>query len=161
MENNEKEKSIKSEILDKIESGRVKMKPRAVFILKIAGLSTIVILLAFFAVFLISFAFYVNKFPLMLILISLILILLIEALMHRIKFSYRKPVVYTLLLVLLSAVLLGFILHITPFHSKVSCFCHKNSLPIISNLYDRYELGNNASEGCGCGACKGYPRELK
>jgi hypothetical protein len=142
---------MKEEILEKIKSQKIKMKPKIAFALRIFGIIAIIVLLAVFAIYLISFILYTNHFSWMLILIALIFIFLIEILMREFRFTYRKPIIYSLILVLLIVILCGFIVHTTPFHSRISCLCHQYQVPIISSLYNQYEKADIPR--CNCGSC--------
>ena len=154
------ENSIKSKILREIKSGDLKMKPKIVFIFKIVSLIIVASLLVLFLIFLISFGFYANKLPWGLLVIILILFTLVEILIYKFKFGYHRPIMYSLALILLIIILAGFVVHTTPLHDKVSCFCNKNQVPIIGDLYEKY-IEDDIVPTCNCGNCNHFPQELK
>jgi hypothetical protein len=119
--------NIKESILEKIESGRVSMRPRFQFTLKIIALSVVTFLVLIISLFIIAFisfsirishhesllgfgpkgimAFFLF-FPWLLLALDVGLICLLEWLLRKFRFGYRFPVLY-LLLVLFGIVIIS------------------------------------------------------
>ena len=109
--------SISEKVLGKISSGQIKMRPRAIFILKIIAVILAVFFAAIFVVFLISFIVFslrssglwflpglgfrglgilFNSLPWLLIFITVVSVIVLELLIRRFSFSYRRPLVYSI-----------------------------------------------------------------
>lgn len=159
--NNQEQKSIKERILEKIKRGEVKMRPRIFFILK-----AILIILGFFlffgfSVFLLSFIhfhlrasglWYLPRFglrgffvffrflPWILIFLSLILILILEILAKRFSFVWRRPILYSLLIIIFIVLIFGFFIEKTPFHSKLFFQARQGRLPLMTPIYREFGM---------------------
>jgi len=141
--NNSKEKnSIKDKILSEIKKGDIKMHPKFTYALKAIFVIVAVLILVAIMIFLMSFIVFslenngaqfligsgfvgilylMHSLPWVLIIIILIAIVLIETLIKRFKFAYRRPLIYSLLTVLIAGVACGFLMHHESFHRGVSC----------------------------------------
>lgn len=156
MNDKKNQKSLKETLLEKIKSGEMKMRPRAYFILKtilIVGGSLLVGGLAIFLISFISFhlrlsgiwylpgfgfrglGIYLRLLPWFLIFISLFLILILEILAKRFSFVWRRPIVYSLLLIIVVALIGGFIITKTSFHPGLFLQAKQGKLPLIGPVY--------------------------
>lgn len=115
------EKDIKNYILDKIKRGDIKKIPKFIFDLKKILWASFAFIIFLIILFLGSFILFVlqfsglmslpnfgifgfqllmGNFPWILLSLFLILILVLEALVSRYKFSYKKPLIYSFLIVI-------------------------------------------------------------
>ncbi|MCX6729920.1 MAG: hypothetical protein NT058_00240 [Candidatus Portnoybacteria bacterium] len=142
MNSNQEKNSIKDRILNEIKKGDIKMHPKFTYALKAIFVILAVLILIAIMIFLMSFIvfslenngaqflvgsgiggvlFLMHSLPWVLILIILIAILLIESLIKRFKFAYRRPLIYSLLVVLVAGVACGLLMHHESFHRGISC----------------------------------------
>jgi len=155
----EKINSIKEKIISEIKSGKIKMRPRLYFWLKILIFTLGVIIFSIIALFLISFVFFslnLNggwlltgfgfpgikylfiSIPWLLVIIVLIFIFLVELVIANFRFAYRRPLVYSLALLLLFAIVGGFFVHKTSLHQRLLLSAEKEELPILGPIYINY-----------------------
>lgn len=150
-------------IIEKIKKGEIKMKPKWHFALKtlLVILSTIVASL--FILYLISFIFfslrlsglwYLPKFgfrglgpllfslPWLLLLSAILLIVVLEILVRRFSFVYRRPILYTVLGIIILVLLGGFLINKTHMHPALFQRAEKGHLPIVGPMYRGYGMPN-------------------
>lgn len=147
--------TIQEKIVQKIEQGRVAMRPRWHFVLRavLAVLGVILVLLT--GLYLVSFVVFVARttdigflpafgwrgmgqflysLPWIVIGFALVFVLVLEVLVRRYAFAYRRPLLYTvvggLLLVGLGGTALAYY---TPIHGQA------HRLPIALPMYEHYE----------------------
>lgn len=159
MENNEKQKTIKENILATIKNGQVKMRPRWHFALKavlaVLGLVILflaVLYLASFIIFVLRqtgvlfmpafgwpgwFAFF-SHLPLFLIFLVIFFIITLELLVRHYAFAYRRPLLYSALGIFVLAVCGSIVLANTPFHGGVSKYADDNKDTIVGKFYVQY-----------------------
>jgi len=146
-----KNQNIKKNILEQIQRGEISMKPKIFFVLKSFAVAFGLIIGTLIALFLFSFiiftlkgsgALYLPDFggrglfllllaiPWLLIVATLALVALLETLARKFAFVYRKPVVYSVLGILLIVVFAGSAIASTPIHKKVYDRAHEKSLPL-------------------------------
>lgn len=164
MNNDEKKNLIETNILEKIKSGKLKMRPKMYFILKNIVFVALIVILSAIVVYLISFIVFaldingawlltsfgvegvislILSLPWLLILIVLLSMVIIEACIRSFKFTYHRPLIYSILGIFTLAIVLGFCLHLTPLHSKLcSCLEDEESKSIICPLYRNYRTIN-------------------
>lgn len=159
MEN--RSKNIQEDILKAIESGKVKMKPRWHFLLKSALLGLGVILVVLALLYMSSFIFFVLKLngvwflpsfgsgetvtfllslPWLLILVAILFIILLETLVRKYSFGYRRPLIYTALAALVLAVGGGVLIALTPLHNTLLLSAREGRLPITGALYKAFDI---------------------
>jgi hypothetical protein len=162
--------SIKDDVLNRIKKGEIKMKPKIYFVLR-----PILFLLALIVIFLViiyfvSFIFFVFKInagsalfgfglrgaeslflslPWLIILVLLVFVLVFEALLIHYKFAYRRPVLYSLLGIIILFLLTGFVIHCTSFHANLYSINKEHGLPAIGALYNRYDKVDFKGIFCG------------
>lgn len=128
MEQNNNSQSVKERVLSAIKSGKAKMRPRWHFVLRgillatgamIAGL--LLLYLASFIVFsmrqtgawfapafgLPGWFSFLRHVPWILIALSVIFIAVLEVLVRRYSFAYRRPLLYSVLVIVLIAIVAG------------------------------------------------------
>lgn len=154
MKNND---SLKNKVLAKIKRGEVKMRPKYQFVLK-SFLYFGGVVFAFVAlVYLVSFALYLlrqtgtfylpsfgwrgifpflSSFPWGLALLGLVLILILEILSRNYSFVYRKPFIYSILVVVLVIGTGSFLIDRTAFHPQLHDYFQKHRVPPFRHLYE-------------------------
>ena len=168
--NNSQKSLITGKVLEKIKSGRIKMRPKAHFVLKtvLAALGFILIIL--FVLYLISFivftlrmsgiwfapgfGFYGVKIflfslPWLLILIAIILIIVLEILVKYFSFAYRRPILYSVLGIITLALLGSFVISQTKIHPYLFQKAQERNLPVAGKFYRDFGAGKfrNAHRG--------------
>lgn len=139
---NEKDKkpSLEKNVMDAINSGRVRMRPRWKFVLSgtLAALGTLILIftllfIASFAIFTLrqSGALFVPVFgmqglfaffaalPLILIVLLILFVAILEILVQRYRVGYRTPLLVSVLAILLIVVLGGYALERTRIHEEL------------------------------------------
>ena len=159
--NNQEQKSIQERVLEKIKSGEVKMRPKIYFVLKTILIIGGVFLILGFIIFLISFihfhlrasglwylpAFgfrgfcaYLRLLPWFLIFLSLVLILILEILAKRFSFVWRRPMLYSLLIIIFVVLIGGFIIGKTTFHPRLFFQAREGKLPLMAPIYREFGM---------------------
>jgi hypothetical protein len=151
--------TLSDKVVGEIKDGQVKMKPRFYFIFKAVSFD-VTLLFAFLAtVFLISFIIFVvhgngtwflfgfgwpgikmflTSFPWLLATIALVLLVLMEILVHRLGFAYRRPLIFSMLGVLGAGLAAGIFVATTPLHEGAFQSAQESTLPVAGALYRNY-----------------------
>ncbi len=160
-QNNDQNSNTKDKILDQIKEGRIKMKPRVFFVAKtvIFILSTVVVLL--FLIYLSSFIVFslrvsgalflpifsflgirvlLVSLPWLLIFLTIFLIILLEIFAERISFIYKKPVIYSLLAIIVMILVAGFVIGFSSLHVQLLSNAKEGRLQFMSPLYSDYGM---------------------
>ncbi len=158
MTNNDKS-SIHASVLSAITNGTVRMRPHWHFVVRSLGLALGVLCLGVLGIFLISFIVFalhqsgvwfvppfgmlgigvlLRSFPWLLVVIALVAVVVLEALVRRYAFAYRKPILYSSLGIILVVLLGGFALAQTPVHRLMFQRAQTHALPIAGPLYRDY-----------------------
>lgn len=148
--NDQPELSIKREVMDAIKNGRVHMRPRWHFVLlsvlfAIAVAIVVIILLYVVSLFIFILhdtgAWFVPAFggrgwfsfirsvPWLLIALSLVFVGLLEIFLRRYALIYRKPLLVSLLGVIIVITAGGFLVASTPLHRQLYWYARHNELP--------------------------------
>jgi len=156
MNNEENKQSISEIVAAKIKSGEIKMKPKFYFAFKIFLLAAGLFLLTFAALFLVSFImFYLrvngifaspaanfwglrvlfSSLPWVLILLVVLLIATSEIFAKHFSFVYRKPVLYSVLAIILIILVGGFIIDRTNFHLNLFLKARSGNLIFAGPIY--------------------------
>jgi len=151
--------TIKYKILKEIGEGRGKITPRYVFLLRKILLFLAIILLSLILFFLISLLVYsiqesqlnllfglglrglkifLISLPWILITIIGLLFFTVHKLLREKGSGYHKPVLYTLLIVLIISIGGGFAIAKSPMHQKIAEAAARNNLQKVSNIYNNY-----------------------
>jgi hypothetical protein len=169
-DNNSQKSLITGKVLEKIKSGRVKMRPKAHFVLKTALVALGFILIILFLLYLISFivftlrmsgiwfapgfGFYGIKIflfslPWLLILIAIILIIVLEILVKYFSFAYRRPILYSILGIIALVFLGSFVINQTKIHPCLFQKAQERNLPVAGKFYRDFGAGKfrNAHRG--------------
>jgi hypothetical protein len=156
MSNNKQNTDIKKKILEKIQSGQVKMRPKWQFVLKAALLIIGIIFIVLVLLYLTSFTFFILRqtgiwflpafglkglgslfvsLPWFLVLSGLMFILLLEAAARRYAFAYRRPLLFSVIVLILLVLITSFAISKIGFHQKLFMQARENHLPIAGRLY--------------------------
>jgi len=158
------EEEVKENVLDEIKSGHIKMRPRWHFILgavlAILGICIIGLVLLFLGSFILfsmrqtgsffapSFGFrgwfvFLRTIPWILVLLALLFVIVLEVLVRKYSFTYRKPLLYSVL-ALVALVLLGsFLFSLAPFHRQIFDFSRRHrgeGPPFVGEFYRGFGL---------------------
>ncbi|MFN3188420.1 MAG: hypothetical protein ACK42D_02660 [Candidatus Paceibacteria bacterium] len=148
--------NLKYKIIEKIKAGQVAMKPKWYFVLQTFLWVASLLLVAMIAVYLLSFVFFVLyrsglwyapsfgwsglvffvvSWPWLLIILVGFFLLLLYLLVTHFAFSYKKPLVYSLLGVVLFVIGISSFIQYTMIHDRIHSFSVRHQLPGFSPLY--------------------------
>ncbi len=167
--NNEPQKSpLVDKVLNKLENSQVKMRPKAYFILKTVLIALAIIVVTLFALYLTSFIvfalrasglWYLPKFgfsgigalitllPWLLIFIAALLIVVMEILVKYFSFAYRRPILFSMLGIILLVLLGGLLIDKTQFHADLFQKAQERRLPIAGELYRNLGTSEDVHRG--------------
>lgn len=140
--------NISQKVIEKIKAGKVKMKPRVLFIFQAIALvllAGVALILAVFGTSFIAFALKVKGYSDFLIAITLAVALfavLALALAKKFPIFYKKSLLLGLAIILISVVMVSLAVFLTPLHQTIMNYTQLKNIPIISPMYQC---------GCGCG----------
>lgn len=147
---------IKNNIIHKIKAGEVQMVPRWQFVLKALLLALSVIIVGMLSVYCLSFVlfalhetgvwfapgfglagllFFLMASPWMLISLVGVFLLVLYFLVTRYSFSYRKPLVYSLIGVVLFVTAVSSFIQYTAMHARINAFAERHEVPGLAPLY--------------------------
>lgn len=149
-------KSIHEHVAGAIRTGTVKMRPRWYFILQglLFALGAIIVILL--ALFVSSFIIYMlqqtgvavvpgfglrgwysfaRHLPWLLVVLSLAFTLIVEVLVRRYSFAYRRPLAYSVVGVIGIVIAGGFVLAHTSVHPRLMLYAQQHRLPFGERLY--------------------------
>ena len=154
--NENENKKLKDSVLEKIETGKINMKPRFYFVAEVTALIVVAILTLLTSSLLVSFiifsliasgklfllgfgvrgllTFFV-LFPWSLLIVEIIFIILLEWLIKKFKFGYRSSLTRLVFVILLISIALSVVIIITPFHNILQNRAEQRNLPIIGSYY--------------------------
>lgn len=156
---NDEVNSIKDNILKSIEMGQVKMKPKWHFVLSAILLFVGVVWAVLVLVYIISFIIFVlhqtgawfvpgfglhgwqeflMSFPWLIVLLAVLFIVILEILVRKYSFGYRKPLLFTTVGVLVFVVGGGYVVAQTSFHRGLFDQSIEEHLPIAGGFYKQY-----------------------
>ncbi len=148
--------NIQDNILKKIKAGEVDMKPKWHFMLRTGMLVFGVIVVALLSIYLLSFlfffmnqsgltqafgfgfrgiSFFVMSSPWLLIGASAGFLVLLYFLVKQYSFSYRRPLVYSMVGVVFLVLLGSWFIQTTMTHHKVGSFLERHEVPVFSPMY--------------------------
>lgn len=155
----EKNSGVSAEVLRRISEGRVLMRPRWHFVLKTVLMTLSILIISIALLYVLSFVLFVSRIsggmlapsfgvrgvglfllslPKAFVLLSILFIVVLEILVRKFAFSYRRPLLYTLLLigvfVLGGTVMVSF----AGVHERVFRFAETNGVPIVGPMYKGY-----------------------
>jgi len=148
--------NFKQNILKKIKSGEVDMKPRWHFVLKsllfILGIVTVTLVIIYLLSFILftlrqsgvgfaplygfrGISIFAMSSPWLLIASAGAFVTVLYILITRYSFSYQKPLVYSLVGVILFTLLGSLLIHQTNIHPRLQQLSERNNMPIFTPLY--------------------------
>ncbi len=158
---------LTEKIINKIKVGEVKMKPKIYFILKTVFIVLSIVVAALFVLFLTSFIFFslragagpelktvrpgglmpghglkgmfifIRSLPWLLIIACLLLIAIMEIMVKKFSFTYRKPILYSLIIIIALVLSVSWFVSRTGFHQNIFLKSQKVPWPVIENFYQR------------------------
>lgn len=156
---NDKQSNIKKMVLDRIINGDIKKVPKFVFSIKALLFFLAIIIVSAFVIFLTSFVIYAlqvsdllflpkfglkgievlfRNLPWLLILLVLFFILILEILVTRYSFAYRRPLLYSSLGIIFLVVIISFFVRQTLIHEKIYGDIQCKESSIVKSFYDIY-----------------------
>lgn len=151
---------LKDEVLNKIRTGDVHMKPKSYFALKIILLAFVAALVVIVAAWLVSFIIFSLNiserstllgfgwrgvrtflwlFPWRLLLVEIVLIALLGTLIRYFRFSYQSPMLYSLLGGMILSGLLALVMNSGAVQEALLQQHRQSNLPLIGSMYERVE----------------------
>lgn len=159
-----KSNNIKKDVLSRIKSKEVLMRPRWHFILKSALFVSGIGILLLTLIYLMSFVLFVLResgvlfvpvfgirgmftfvfsSPWILVLLATIFIVVLEILVQKYSFAYKKPLLYSVIGVVLVSLLGTGIMAKTLVHERLQQSADRGSLPLIGEMYRAYDREGN------------------
>jgi hypothetical protein len=149
-------KDIKDIVLEKIQTGKINMRPRFYFVLQVASLIVVAVVVLLISSLLFSFIIFsiitsgklfllgfgargfwifFILFPWPLLIIEVTLIILLEWLIKNFKFGYKSSLSRLVFAILLISIFVSVIIVITPLHSTLQNRAEQQNLPILGDYY--------------------------
>jgi len=146
----------KHKILEKIKNKEVKMRPKSYFVLRTTLYILGIILTFLFAIFLASFIVFslqisgasqfpalglrglipfLVAFPWVLVIFALIFIIILQIFAKKFSVVYKKPLLYSILGIIVFVLLVSFAIANTPFHRTLFRSAQEGKLPIMGPMY--------------------------
>lgn len=148
--------NFKQDILKKIKSGEVDMKPRWHFVLRSLLLILGIVIFVLLGIYILSFIFFfmqqsgvgfmplygfrgimmfVVNSPWLLIVFGVSALVILQLLVHKYSFSYRQPMVYTVAGVIILVLLGSYAIEKTLLHQRLQGLVEQNEIPVFGPLY--------------------------
>lgn len=155
---------IKEDILRKIKSGEVAMRPRWYFVLQTCLWSLGLLISFLIAIYLLSFVmfafresgimlaplfgfggivFLVVNSPWLLISLVLLFMMVLFLLSNHFSFSYRRPLIYSIIGISFLVILISSLLHTVSIHDRMFEFAERHRVPGMQPFY-RHQLDYEA-----------------
>lgn len=151
-------KKIEDKVKSLIQEGKIKMKPRWFFVLKSILKILFIVVLFLILVYFISFAnFIVNErivlnggpeyggwakflfgIPWLIIFLSFVMLFLLEVLVRKYSFVYRRPLVYSLFFIVFLIFIMGFMLIKLDKRKNVPRFGEDKNIPLFTPMHKYY-----------------------
>ncbi len=162
----EDQKQLRENILTRIQKGQAKMTPRWHFLLRAALFLFGFILIFLCALYLLSFTLFVldksqlwfvpqfgahgvfiffRSLPWLLLFIVLLFLIVLQILARRYSFSYQRPLLFSVLGILVLVIIGSSVIQKLRFHEGVSIYSRMHKLPFAAPMYERFELGEEQS----------------
>ena len=152
----ETNKNIKTHVLDRINGGKVSMRPRFYFVIKLFSLMAVALITLITSSFLVSFiifsivqsgrlfllgfgfkgaAIFFIMFPWTVLLVEILLLILLQWQIRQFRFGYRSSYATLLLIILCSSIGLSLLIEITPVHPIMMRNAERKNLPFVGDFY--------------------------
>ncbi len=157
METEKIQNDIRNQILEKIKSGEVNMKPKYYFIIKLMALALTVFLTFILSAMLVSYVLFSIKIsgqffllgfgakglyqffialPWFILAIDLVLIFILDWLLKSFRFGYNSSVMFLFVVTLVSITVLAYLINSTSFHRDMMIRAEGKKLPIAGGFYN-------------------------
>jgi hypothetical protein len=154
--NNQQENSISEKVINRIKGGGVRMRPKIFFVLRtiliVFGAFSLTLLILFFVSFIIfmmrasgtlflpsfgipGFKIFFVSLPWVLIFATFISIILVEIFAKSFAIVYRRPIVYSVVFIIVLVLLGGIIIERTRFHPSLFWQAQERRLPVMGGFY--------------------------
>ena len=147
--------NISQKVIEKIKAGKIKMKPKALFVFQgvfLIFLAGIAMILAVFGTSFIGFALKVKGYSDFLIAIVLAVVLFVVSawlLAKKFPAFYKRPLLLGLVIILISVAMVSLAVFLTPFHQTIMNYSQQRNVPLISPLYQCGCSHSSCSHICG------------
>lgn len=152
-------KTIHDNVLKAIEAGQVKMKPKWHFVVRTALLLVGTILLTLSILYVASFIIFImrqngllfvssygwhglnvliNSIPWLLVGMTIVFIVLLQILIKKYSFGYGKPLMYSVLAVIVIVIVGGMLLEKTSIHQGLFNEAENDRLPLFGGMYRQF-----------------------
>ena len=156
MKNKQENNSVAEKVLGKIKKEKIKMKPKIHFVFGTFLLMLGILVLVLFIPYLVSLIVFslrvsgvlflpkfglsgikmlLSSLPWLLISITVFLIVLLEIFARKFTFVYRRPVIYSLIIIIGIIFMGSFLIERTSLHSDLFWNAQGRSLPAIGTIY--------------------------
>lgn len=157
MEN--KKLSVRDDVISKIEQGEVKMKSKRYFVSKTVLIFGFTALFSLLALYTGSFIFFILEenailtlsnmgieglklailsFPWHLVVLVLSVTVLVEVMLKRFSFIYKRPLIYSMLAILLLVIVGSVVMGATSVHRSFFDLAEQDRLPVMGGLYRHF-----------------------
>ncbi len=151
-----KTNDLKQKVLDQIQKGQVKMRPRVFFLFQVIALSFLVILIFLISVLLVSYMLFLVKtngsllllgfgkrglyefflvFPWLILIVDILLLFFLDFLLKKFKFGYHSPIIYLFLGTMVVIVVSGSLPTFSSVHGNFMRKAEHQNLPIAGSFY--------------------------
>ncbi len=155
-DHNQIHNDLRENVLNKIREGKVHMRPKFYFLLKVIFLviiaaiifvtSTLFLSFMLFSIrvsgefFLLGFGWrglqsFILLFPWKTFLVFLMLLVVLEKVVKRFKFGYRSPLVYLVVSIIALILAAGIIIGMTSLHTALFRRAKQDHLPVVGDYY--------------------------
>ncbi len=165
-EENTQQNNITNDILQKIKTGQVSMRPRYHFVIKLVALAITIFVTFILSSFIVSYVIFSIKtsgqtslldfgprglyhfilaLPWFILVADVLLITFIDWLLKSFRFGYKSSVLFLLVVTMVSITVLATIINYTSFHKILLRKAENRNLPVAGGLYMgiRMSHGNN------------------
>ncbi|MBI5153095.1 MAG: hypothetical protein HZA36_01410 [Parcubacteria group bacterium] len=160
--NHREDITLRDRIIKAIQSGQVTMRPRWHFILKTILVATGVMVVFLGLLYIISFIIFILQhtgllfvplfgmggiyrllfsLPWVLIFLSFSFLVVLEILVRRHAFAYRRPLLYSIMGILTIVIIGGIVVAQTSFHSRLLRHAREDRLPFAGGFYRSFAGG--------------------
>lgn len=156
MNDNNIQQNIQNNVLEKIRSGQIQIKPKAYFVARLSATIFITIVILVLSAFILSFILFsvresgqqfllgfgsmgiytfLSLFPWTLLLIDTVMIFVLERLLKGFKFGYRISALSIFIWAFIASTVLGMFVSLTPIHNMLLEYAEQDELPFIGDTY--------------------------
>lgn len=155
-EENKQQNNIKDEILQKIKSGQVSMRPKYYFLIKLVVLAFVTFVTFVLSAVIVSYVIFSIKasgqtnllnfgprgfyhfllaLPWLILFIDVFLIIVLDWLLKSFRFGYNSSVLFLLVVTMVSITVLATLINYTSFHRSLLHRAENKNLPLAGGFY--------------------------